>query len=456
MDDRWNEAPRPEDWARAAGDSEEIGKVADALGIAVTSADDALVTASAIIDDLAENPVQDDSWDERFNLAGMYLWIAASLGSRRAGFRLADHIRDMVKGSVLKEVNAAWFMEAADKWEARCEGRTPLPLGLLGRKGRRLDGDGKEDGCAEPEFAESREEGVVVVPAVGDPKSPEGSSIAKRYAGVVGRALPFRSRMPAPGEAYRAIASEWPWAEHVGRHVDGMLDVQRSVLVGRPVLRPMLFVGPPGSGKTALASRVAELMGVPALVIPAGGAADAAGLSAVTRGWSSSRPCGPVMAMTSHGCCDPAVIVDELDKTAAPGAKNGSAAGVLLGMLGNPESFHDACLLAEVNLSRVFFMATANDLGGIPDALRDRFSVHVVGRPGVGHFDTVLGALRRRRAAELGVRKEMLPDLDADEYGALRDHFSRGGCSLRELSRAYDFVLSQAVQRVAAERVMAN
>lgn len=449
MDESWIEGPKTEDWARAPGDPKEVESAADTLGIAVTNAQDALSTASAILADLDENPVPDEVYDERYNLAGMYLWIAASLGSRRAGFMLADHIRGIVKGAaMMNDAGAAWLMETADKWEARAEGRQLPPLGFLNR-------DQGGNPLMESARHGSDGDGVVVIPSVGDARSQEGSAIAKRYAEVIGRALPFRSRMPAEGEAYRAIASEWPWAEHVGRHIEGMLAVQRSVLADRPALRPMLFVGPPGSGKTALAARVAELMGVPSLVIPAGGAADAAGLSAVTRGWSSSRPCGPVMAAAAHGCCDPAVIVDELDKTVAPGSKNGSAAGVLLGMLGNPEAFHDSCLLSEVNLSRVFFMATANDLAGIPDALRDRFTVHVVGRPRSEHFDTVLHAMRRRRAAELGVMKEMLPDLDVDEYGALRSHFSRG-CSLRELSRAYDFVLAEAVQRVAAMRPMTN
>lgn len=446
MDEMWDGCPRIEDWAKWVGDQKEVEEMADSLGIALTTARAALETAAAILHDLDEYPVPDDVSEERYSLAGIYLWIAASLGSRRAGFMLADHIRGLVKSTVMREVNAAYYSELADRWEARAEGRPLVQLGWLGSGGP----------TAADRGIVAENNGHVVVPAIGDPKSPEGLAIAKRYADLIGHPLPYRSSMPPEGVACSIISAEWPWAEHVGRHIEGMLAVQRSVMASRPVLRPMLFVGPPGSGKTALAARVAEIFGVPAMVIPAGGASDAAGLSAVTRGWSSSRPCGPVMAAATHGCCDPAVVIDELDKTATPGSKNGSAAGVLLGLLGNPASFHDSCLLAEVDLSKVFFMATANDLGAIPEALRDRFSVHVVGRPREEHFDVVLSAMRSRRADELGVMKGMLPNLDAEEYHALKDHFSRGGCSLRELSRAYDFILSEAVQRVEAERAMAN
>src|SRR5690606_26644338 len=147
------------------------------------------------------------------------------------------------------------------------------------------------------------------------------------------------------GKVGSAILADWPWAKKVAMHLESSLQVQRAVGLTKPVLQPMLFVGPPGSGKTALAERIAGIFGVPSLVVPAGGATDSAGLGAISRGWAGSRPCGPVLAAMQYNCCDPAIIVDELDKTQEPRARNGSASGTLLGMMGNPERFQDTCLL---------------------------------------------------------------------------------------------------------------
>lgn len=464
MDAIWDETPSADDWMRGPGDAAETERMTVRYGMATSSPALSLETATALLDDLSENPAPDDASDERFNIAGLYLWIAASRGSRKAAFMIAEQIRWSVKNSMLRNADAVFFEQLAEKWDQLGEtgvgaARSRLPP-LAALK------DKAPDPGTHPSFMANRpppkgramtgSAGYMVVPRIGDDRSPEGIALSKRYAAVVGQSLPFRARMPEPGEVLRVLSEEWPWAVHVAKHIEGRLSVQRSVSVSRPSLKPILFFGPPGSGKTALAVRIAELFGIPSTVIAAGGTSDASGLSAITRGWSSSRPCGPVMAAAEHGCCDPAVIVDELDKTAEQGGKNGSVSGSFLGILGNPSSFHDGCLLAEVDLSKMLFMATANDLGSIPEALLDRFSVMFVGRPKEEHFDTVLGAMRRKAAAALGVRKELLPALDADEYGALRRHFVEGECSLREVERAYDFVLSEAVLRETGERTMSN
>lgn len=441
-------SPAVEDWLRGPGDRKEVERVSERYGLEIRSATETLESAAAFLDSVEDSPCADEAGGDRLAVARFLLWVSGSLGSRRACFLLAQHIRAYARSSSMHHASFAWYMELAGKWDERAE-RQVLELAKL-RSGSR---EAQEEAAAAGPHIPG---GHVVVSRIGDPNSPEGMALAKRYAHVIGKHLPARSRMPAPGELAATLLAEWPWADHVAKHVEGMLSVQRSVSVKHPALKPILFVGPPGSGKTALAGRIAELLGVPSLVIPAGGSSDAAGLSSVTRGWTSSRPCGPVMAAAEHDCCDPAIIVDELDKTAAPGSKNGSASGVLLGLLGNPEAFQDTCLLSEVDLSRMTFMATANGLGGIPGALLDRFAVMLVGRPKAEHFDTVLRAMRRKAAADLGVRPEFLPELDRDEYRALKGHFAASGCSLREVARAFDIVLAEAVHREAAARHMAN
>src|SRR5690606_9627402 len=120
-------------------------------------------------------------------------------------------------------------------------------------------------------------------------------NLFKRFGRIVGKKMPsLRTDMPEPGKVGSAILADWPWAKKVAMHLESSLQVQRAVGLTKPVLQPMLFVGPPGSGKTALAERIAGIFGVPSLVVPAGGATDSAGLGAISRGWAGSRPCGPV------------------------------------------------------------------------------------------------------------------------------------------------------------------
>lgn len=451
-----------EDWMRGPGDEKEVERVAKRLGLKDTALSTVLQMAATLTDDIDENPVNDDEDLDRRNTAGTLLWFAASSGSRRAAFLLADWIRHETKTSAMREATAVYFEQLANEWDMYGEGDLgkglhPLVVSIT-NDAQRLRPPRPADDDAQAALAVETHkvpEGHVVVKSIGDARSPEGIALSKRYGHIIGVPLPRRARMPEEGEIAAALDKEWPWAKHIAKHIESMLSIQRSVNAA-PALTPMLFVGPPGSGKTALAAKVAELFGLPSTIVPAGGASDSAGLSAITRGWSSSRPCGPVMAAAEHHCCDPAIIVDELDKTAGPGSRNGSASGVLLGILGNPTSFHDACLLSNVDLSQMLFMATANDLGTIPGAVLDRFSVFVLGRPQPDHFDVVLGAVRERAARKLGVHREFLPALDVDEYAALKDHFVKSDCSLREVARAFDFVLSEAVQRVNATPMMAH
>jgi len=197
------------------------------------------------------------------------------------------------------------------------------------------------------------------------------------------------------------------------------------------------------------------MMGQPATLLPAGSASDAGTLSAVARDWRNSRPCAPVLAAAEGKCSNPVLIIDELDKSVAPGSKNGSVLGTLLGMISEADRYYDSCLLTHVDISWVTFMATANDLTAIPEAVWDRFEIVFFDRPSAEHFDIILANMRQSVAAEFGVHPALLPWLDAVEMSALRHSFGDGD-SLRSLEHKYRFLLGEAAIREHEARQMMN
>ena len=92
--------------------------------------------------------------------------------------------------------------------------------------------------------------------------------------------------------------------------------------------------------------------------------------------------------MATHGVCNPGLVLDEIDKTTAAGSQNGSVSAALLSMVGE-ERFHDACLMADVDVSRVSYIATANSVEAVDEFLRDRFEVVMVPAPRVEDLPTL-------------------------------------------------------------------
>lgn len=454
-------------WMRGPGDHYEIEAVIEHFGFVERTPKEFYNSALddvAVCEEYGLNGVADAEEDKRVSQtrhsALIKFWIAASRGVAEACIALGRYIQAELRIDPPTSAQRELFEQVAERWMIMGDRNTTASSKMsfrmsLKRAARVVDDHIGNDEISSEVMSKTNDDGLVVVPAVGDSLAGEGAQVAKRFAKIVGNHLPsMRGDLPSVGEVHSSIVSEWPWADKVASHLESILQVQRSVGLKKPIVQPMLFVGPSGSGKTALAEKIASIFGVPSLVIPAGGANDSAGLGAVSRGWSGSRPCGPVMAALQFNCCDPAIIVDELDKTQDPGAKNGSAAGTLLGMMGNPERFQDTCLLENVNLSKMIFMATANSLKTIPKALLDRFTIFYIPRPSAEHFDVVLASVKHRYANSLGVTANMLPVLDHDEYEVLQRQFSRSDGSLRDFGRAYAHMLSRAVKRVDEEQLV--
>lgn len=324
------------------------------------------------------------------------------------------------------------------------------------------------------EEADSDEEIAELEQKIEDSKIPEDlkGKLVKEIARL--KRMPDFSSEASVIRSYVETVLELPWDKSTKDEIDikkaqeildedhyGLEEVKERILEFLAVKKLnntlkgsiICLVGPPGVGKTSLAHSIARSMNRKFTRISLGGVRDEAEIRGHRRTYVGAMPGRIVNSLKQVGVNNPVMLFDEIDKMASD--FRGDPASAMLEVLDPAQNstFEDHYIDHTFDLSKVFFVCTANDIGGIPGPLRDRMEIIFI--ESYTEFEKLNIAkkyLIPQTKEENGLNDYKIPFSDASILKVINEYTREAG--VRSLRREISKIFRKMAKEILLEKTL--
>ena len=322
------------------------------------------------------------------------------------------------------------------------------------------------------EEADSDEEIAELEQKIEDSKIPEDlkGKLAKEIARL--KRMPDFSSEASVIRSYVETVLELPWDKSTKDEIDikkaqeildedhyGLEEVKERILEFLAVKKLnntlkgsiICLVGPPGVGKTSLAHSIARSMNRKFTRISLGGVRDEAEIRGHRRTYVGAMPGRIVNSLKQVGVNNPVMLFDEIDKMASD--FRGDPASAMLEVLDPAQNstFEDHYIDHTFDLSKVFFVCTANDIGGIPGPLRDRMEIiFSESYTEFEKFNIATTYLIPQTKEENGLNDYKIPFSDASILKVINEYTREAG--VRSLRREISKIFRKMAKEILLEK----